>query len=227
MEHREKKQNPKDKIKGSKQISYADTQARMRKQRGNYEYCYNGQISVDSKNQIIVSQHLTQNANDKAELDRALSEIEKNTGKFPDKMSLDNGYATADNISTLSAAKIDAYIAATKGEKDKSADSSKKIGKSYFSYNHEKDTFTCLAGYILVLKYSGKNRIYRAEDRACLGCRYKDRCLYSKNNTPRLVTNRKGLLIATMVEKMKKDYSKEIYRKRKIIVEPVFGQIKT
>ena len=142
-------------------------------------------------------------------------------------MSLDNGYATADNISTLSAAKIDAYIAATKGGKDKSVDNSKKISKSYFSYNHEKDTFTCPAGYILELKYSGKNRIYRAEDRACLGCRYKNRCLYSKNNTPKLITNRKGLLIATMVEKMKKDSSKEIYKNRKIIVEPVFGQIKT
>jgi len=30
-----------------------------------------------------------------------------------------------------------------------------------------------------------------------------------------------------MVEKMKKDSSKEIYKNRKIIVEPVFGQIKT
>jgi len=30
-----------------------------------------------------------------------------------------------------------------------------------------------------------------------------------------------------MKEKMRKDLSKEIYRKRKIIVEPVFGQIKT
>ena len=30
-----------------------------------------------------------------------------------------------------------------------------------------------------------------------------------------------------MKDKMKKDLSKEIYRKRKIIVEPVFGQIKT
>ena len=142
-------------------------------------------------------------------------------------MSLDNGYSTADNISILSAAKIDAYIAATKGGKDKSVDNSKKISKSYFSFNHEKDTFTYPAGYILELKYSGKNRIYRAEDRACLGCRYKNRCLYSKNNTPKLITNRKGLLIATMVEKMKKDSSKEIYKNRKIIVEPVFGQIKT
>lgn len=30
-----------------------------------------------------------------------------------------------------------------------------------------------------------------------------------------------------MKEKMQKDASKEIYAKRKIIVEPVFGQIKT
>ena len=72
------------------------------KHRGNFEYCYNGQISVDSKNQIIVGQHLKQNANDKAELDRALYEIEKNTGRLPDKVSLDSGYKTSDNISKLS-----------------------------------------------------------------------------------------------------------------------------
>jgi len=30
-----------------------------------------------------------------------------------------------------------------------------------------------------------------------------------------------------MAEKMRKDLSKEIYAKRKIIVGPVFGQIKT
>jgi transposase len=77
LEKREKRKDPKGKIKGKKQISYAETQARIMKHIGNYEYCYNGQISVDSKNQIIVGQHLTQNANDKAELDRALTEIEK------------------------------------------------------------------------------------------------------------------------------------------------------
>jgi len=195
LEKREKKKDPKGKIKDKKQISYADTQEGMMKRRGNYEYCYNGKISVDSKNQIIVGQHLTKNANDKAELDRALTEIEKNTSKLPDKMSLDNGYATADNISTLSAAKIDAYIAAAKGGKDKSVDSSKKISKSYFLYNYEKDTFTCPAGNILELKYSEKNRIYRQKTELALDAGKKDRTLYSKNNTPKLITNRKGLLI--------------------------------
>ncbi|MBC8388618.1 MAG: hypothetical protein H8E13_11295 [Actinobacteria bacterium] len=54
----------------------------MMKSRGNYEYYYNGQISVDYKNQIIVGQHLTQNANDKNELVRAIYEIEKNADRL-------------------------------------------------------------------------------------------------------------------------------------------------
>jgi len=45
------------------------------KSRGSFEYCYNGQISVDSKNQIIAGQHLTQNANDKNELKKEVDEI--------------------------------------------------------------------------------------------------------------------------------------------------------
>ena len=75
LEEREQKENPGSKIDGKKQISYADTDAKIMKSRGNFEYCYNGQISVDSKNQIIAGQHLTQNANDKNELKKEVDEI--------------------------------------------------------------------------------------------------------------------------------------------------------
>jgi len=226
LEDREKKEKPREKIKDSSQISYADTEAKIMKHKGSFDYCYNGQIGVDSKDQIIVSQHLTQNENDKKEAEKALSEIEKNTGKLPDKMSLDSGYMSADNISALSDAKIDAYIATGRGEKDKPSDSSKKIGKSHFSYNSEKDIFTCPAGHILKLKSSSKNRLYKAVDRVCRGCNFKHRCTAKRNDIPTIYTDDKGIILATMAEKMRKDSSKEIYRKRKIIVEPVFGQIK-
>ena len=73
----------------------------MMKSRGNFEYCYNRQISVDSKNQIIVGQHLSQNANDKNELAKALTEIKNNTDKLPDKASFGGGYKTSDNILAL------------------------------------------------------------------------------------------------------------------------------
>jgi len=79
LEKREKKANPGKDIKNSSQISYADTEAKIMKQKGNFDYCYNSQISVDSKNQIIVGQHLTQSENDKTELKNAMADIKENT----------------------------------------------------------------------------------------------------------------------------------------------------
>lgn len=227
LEKREQKENPKEKIDGKKQISYADTDAKIMKSRGNFEYCYNGQISVDSKNQIIVGQHLTQNANDKNELKRALTEIKINTEKTPEKASADSGYRSSDNISAIENAKIDGYIATGKGEKDNLQDTNKKIDKSQFSYDSGKDIFICPAGVVLKLKSGGENRVYKAEEMVCGVCSFKNICSAKKSNTATIYTDESGIILAAMAEKMKKDSSKEIYAKRKIIVEPVFGQIKT
>ena len=58
--------------------------------KGNFDYSYNGRISVDEDNRIIVGEHLTQNADDKKEVDPASEEIKVTTGGLPEKMSLDN-----------------------------------------------------------------------------------------------------------------------------------------
>ena len=190
-----------------------------------FAYCYNGQISVDSKNQIIVGQHLTQNANDKKELGRAIDEIEKNTSKAPEKVSADNGYLSSDNISATQDAGIDSYIATGKGEKDlsKIAD---KIGKKSFSYDSKEDIFICPAGQILKLKSIGKKRIYKGCG-VCGQCSFKNKCSASSGSNATLYTGEGGIVLAKMEEKMKKESSRQIYKERKIIVEPVFGQIKT
>ncbi|MCX6382979.1 MAG: IS1182 family transposase [Actinobacteria bacterium] len=225
LEKREQRENPGKKIDSKKQISYADTDAKMMKSKGNFEYCYNGQISVDSKNQIIVGQHLSQNANDKNELKKEVSEIEKNTGSLPEKISADSGYRSSDNILALENAKIDGYIATGKGEKD--ITDTDKIGIKNFSYDDKKDIFICPAGVVLKLKLSGETRVYKTEEMVCGGCSFKNICSAKKSNTATIYTDDKAIILATMKEKMKKDSSKEIYAKRKIIVEPVFGQIKT
>jgi len=87
--------NPGKEIDDRKQISFADKEARIMGKKGDFDYSYNGQISVDEDNQIIVGQHLTQKANDKQEVEPALEEIKETTGNLPDKMSLDNGYMSA------------------------------------------------------------------------------------------------------------------------------------
>ncbi|MFQ5475355.1 MAG: transposase, partial [Candidatus Nanoarchaeia archaeon] len=54
LEKREQELNPGKKIDDKKQISFADKEARIMGKKGNFDYSYNGQISVDEDNQIIV-----------------------------------------------------------------------------------------------------------------------------------------------------------------------------
>ncbi len=224
LQDREEKENPGKEIDPKKQISYADTDAKIMKKGKDFAYCYNGQISVDSKSQIIVGQHLTQNANDKKELGRAIDEIKDSTGKVPQKISADSGYLSSENISVLKDRDIDGYIATGKGEKDIS--DTDKISIKNFSYNRQEDIFICPAGYPLKLKSVGKKRIYKGCG-ICAGCGYKNKCSANSGSNATLYIDKNGIVLAKMSEKMKKESSKKIYRKRKIIVEPVFGQIKT
>ncbi|MCP4398184.1 MAG: IS1182 family transposase, partial [bacterium] len=68
LEAREEALHPGKEAEDKKQISFADKEARIMGKKGDFDYRYNGQISVDSDTQIIVGQHLSQNANDKQEL---------------------------------------------------------------------------------------------------------------------------------------------------------------
>jgi len=232
LENREKELNPGKEIDDKKQISFADKEARIMGKKGDFDYSYNGQISVDEDNQIIVGQHLTQKANDKQEVEPALEEIKETTGNLPDKMSLDNGYMSGDNLEAFYGKDIDVYIATGKGEKKDQRpieDSNRKIKKSDFSYDEDKNCFLCPAGHTLNLKTwsSDGKKVYQAVKAECDACPYKVRCCSSKRGEPRTInSDDKEPLREKMNEKMEQESSKEIYKRRKKIVEPVFGQIK-
>jgi len=229
---REQELNPGKEIEDKKQISFADKDARIMGKKGVFDYSYNGQIGVDEDNQIIVGQHLTQNANDKQEVKPALEEIKETTGGLPDKMSLDNGYMSGNNLEAFTDTDIDVYISTGKGEKKDHRsieDSNRKIKKSDFIFDEDKDCFLCPEGRTLKLKreISDGKRVYQADKLECDACPYKARCCSSKRGEPRSInTDDKEPLRQKMNEKMEQESSKEIYKKRKKIVEPVFGQIK-
>ena len=232
LEKREEELNPGKEIEGKKQISFADTDARIMGKNGNFDYQYNGQISVDKDNQIIVGQHLSQNANDKKEIEPALENIQKTTGTLPSILSADNGYMSGENLETLASAEVDAYVATNKGEKTNKVplnESNRQLTKADFIYNEEDDCFTCPGGHTLTLKSTSKEgkKIYQGSSDSCTACEYKNRCCKSANGQARTInTDDKEPLRKQMNEKMEQEASKEIYKKRKVIVEPVFGQIK-
>ena len=232
LEKREEELNPGKTIEGKKQISFADTDSRIMGKKGNFDYQYNGQISVDEDNQIIVGQHLSQNANDKKEVEPAIAAILETAGTLPSKFSGDNGYMSGDNLESLEKAELDAYIATDKSEKKHKTpldDSNRQLIKADFVFNEQKDSFTCPGGQILTLKSTSKKgkKTYQGSSEICNNCSYHNRCCKSTTGQARTInTDDKEPIRQRMNEKMEATKSKEIYKKRKVIVEPVFGQIK-
>ena len=230
---REEKLNPGKPVNDKKQISFADFEARIMGKKGSgFGYQYNGQICVDKDSQIIVAQFISQNVNDKKEIKPAIEKMLETTGKLPSKISTDNGYMSGDNLEALKLAELDAYVATNKGEKKNKIlldESNRNLTKADFNYNEQDDCFTCPGDQILPLKSKSKagEKIYQGSSEACSVCKYKNRCCKSKKGEARTIsTDDKEPLRQEMNEKMELESSKEIYKQRKVIVEPVFGQIK-
>ena len=157
LEAREAQLHPGQAIGEKKQISFADHDARMMKHKGGFEYAYNAQISVDEKTQVIVGQHVSQQANDSRQVSRALEEVETSTGRLPQKLSLDNGYYSGQNLQEVQDRKVDAYIATDRGEKRGKGSleaSDRRLVKADFGYDEERDGFHCPGGQLLTLNPS-------------------------------------------------------------------------
>jgi transposase len=232
LEQREQLLNPDKAIENKKQISFADTDARIMGKNGSFDYAYNAQISVDADLQIIVAQHISQNANDKQEVEPALQALQETTGRLPEKLSADNGYWSGDNLQALEHSSTDAYIATDKGEKTHkiSLDSSdRKLVKADFDYHEADNTFTCPEGQVLTMKRESQNgsRVYQGSSEVCADCPLQSRCCQSAKGEARTITtDDKEPLRQQMNSKMATEAAKVVYGKRKTIVEPVFGQIK-
>jgi hypothetical protein len=200
--------------------------------KGRFDYAYNAQISVDANLQIIVAQHVSQNANDKQELEPGQKAIQDKAGRLPEQLSADNGYFSGNNLQALEQRDINAYLATDKGEKTHKiplANSDRKLIKADFDYHETDNTFTCPEGQILTMKRESQDgsRVYQGSSEVCATCPLHSRCCQSVKGEARTIsTDNKEPLRQQMNRKMAKEPAKVIYAKRKTIVEPVFGQIK-
>lgn len=232
LERREAELNPGKAIEDKKQISFADHDARIMGKKGQFDYSYNVQVSVDGDHQIIVGQHVSQQATDYKEVKAALKEIKASTGKLPEKMTMDNGYFSGENLQELEAKEVDSYIACGR---EKTEDhialeqSDRQIKKTDFDYDEEKDCYVCPQGKLLPLITAKKDgtKIYQATRKDCEQCPYQQRCCQSKKGEARTIrTDSHESLRRAMFDKMQASESQQIYNRRKVIVEPAIGQIK-
>ena len=105
------------------QVNLTDEESRiMPTSGGGFEQCYNAQASVDIDTMLVVGQHLTQNPNDKLEIEHALEELNKlpkDLGTI-DSLLADAGYFSQDNVDSCLKEKLLPYISIGRDEHNQS-----------------------------------------------------------------------------------------------------------
>ncbi len=212
-----------------KKLNATDPEAVFMKTKNRFQTSYNAQASVDETSQIVIAAKVI-NTNDRDQLLPMIEQTAQNTQASVRIVSADAGYSSVNNLEKLEGIEgLDAYIpddtyqSHSRGHKDTSFD------KSKFIYDESADVFTCPAGKALAFWQSKQDkcadyRVYRC--RECKVCPHFGEC--TKNRRGRTIWRMVGEeRIKAMRSKLDSDTGKAIYAKRKHIVEPVFGHIKT
>jgi transposase len=141
----------------------------------------------------------------------------------PHSVTADAAYGTTENIAAIEKAGIRAYTALVDHEKRTSL-----FGRDAFSYDAEKDLYTCPKGELLHRRgydYRERSVRYAARPSACKACSLKARC--TKSAKGRWI---RRSFDEEYLERVRTYRNTESYRKaiskRAVWVEPLFGEAK-
>ena len=93
-------------------INLTDTDSRIQRERTSSGFVqgFNAQAAVDGQNQIIVAADVTNQQTDRAQLAPMIQQVEENTGAKPEKVSVDTGYYSPQQVQAPSLEGIDLYV---------------------------------------------------------------------------------------------------------------------
>lgn len=207
--------------------------------KGKYQFGYNAQAVVDEKSQIVVACSIHPKATDYEALPELLQQVEKNCGGKPESVLADLGYKSAENVHEIESEGCAAYVAIGKDAKGK--DDLGPLTETHFVEQVQKrgdKHYECLAGKRLPLNRVTDSLIeFSIGAGFCQGCVYATECKAFFGEEPKAKgrQKRKSICIPSdrlrasflkYIERAKSDHFKDVYKRRKVIVEPVFGNIK-
>ena len=101
------------------QYNFTDPESRIMKGGDGFVQGYNAQAAVEPTLLLIVGQAVTEQANDKKQLEPMVELIEQQSGQRPEAILADNGYCSEENLDYLDSAnqperKVDGFIATGK-----------------------------------------------------------------------------------------------------------------
>jgi len=198
-----------------KRASLSDPECRMMKnKKGFFELDYNVQFTVDSKSQIIVANDVCQDRTDTYQLQPQIKNVKENINLRGDtKVAADCNYNAGSNLKFLEENFIEGYIP-TLSQAQEYCEKEKTLKEDDYEYDWDKDEIISNG---IRLKFVGtwnqgkklRQRIYRSED----GRVVKKVMEFFRERL-------------RMKAKMETEEGRRIYNLRKIVVEPVIGNIK-
>lgn len=217
------------------EVCLTDPDAKIMKNHGNIEPCYNVQSIVDSKNKLIADYDVSNQANDvgllKPMSDKLFQDYDLNKliHDNPDHIITeiaDAGYYKASDLLAINSDNVKALVPKPKSSNSSAADGSSNFSKDNFSFVPDKDVYICPAGHQLSFSRKSKEtrngvsnyyKIYSCS--SCSTCPFLDKCTKSVNGRS-IKRNVNEDRLIQFDNEYKKDSS--FYKLRKALVEHPF-----
>jgi len=214
-----------------RRASATDPEARIMKQGdGGYALSHNVQISTDTAHAIIVAASVTQQASDQQQLVPALQEVERQNGRAPGQILVDEGYTTRENVLAAAAREVD-LIGSTmqpKAQARRRRLQQRGIDPAFypenFRYDPQTDSYTCPQGQKLAHRATRRRRagvedqVYQARAADCRDCPLRAGCQPGKQGRM-LVRSENVPIVAAYVAKMQTAAAQAAYRRRGPVAE--------
>lgn len=221
----------------SAKMSLTDPEACFMHKRNSSIPAYNAQLAV-TEDQLIVHADVTTEPVDVNQVRSAVKGIEECAGVLPTVLVADAGYGSGENLRYLEDKGIDAYIP-EQGERQIGKEKRPRphlYGKESFTYDEARDRYICPQGEEMkpaaTARLTGPYHkreisVYRTKRGVCARCPRRQQC--TTNEKIGRAISRDGYegCRYRMRAKLMTEQGRTLYGKRKCIVEPVIGQIKT
>lgn len=200
---------------------------------GQLKPAYNIQISTE--NQIITHYSTHQKSTDFTTLEPHLNGFKTQYGKQSKVIVADAGYGSEENYQILKNEQVESFIPYNMYR----IEQTRKHKKNLFHpqnlfYNKEKDFFVCPMGQRMskifiknsktTTGFGQQHSVYQAIN--CNGCPMRGQCFKAQTNRRIEINHNLEALKLKARTNLESEFGKEIYSKRCIEPEPVFGNIK-
>jgi len=211
-------------------VSLSEPEAQKMKQpNGGWDPSYNVQVSTEGQSRMIVGVGVTTDANDTNQLMPSLDRVQQNCGEDPERVIVDKGYATRQNVEQTAERDIE-FIAPWKEDASRQAGACARHGiaaefaPAAFREQGGGKQLLCPAGKTLIViqhrvHHGLREAVFQARAADCRRCCWRRQCCGKRSGPRRVARVVESKAMRAYLARMKRRAVQALYRKRCEIAE--------